>query len=225
MKEATGNPLKIKTSFKIMLPALLILTGSYAFAGEVEDHILSGTKFISDKKMKEALREFQTAVDLESENPEANRLLGLTYTHVGDLDNAAKYSLKAAQLKPAYGVYYLLGLIYSNQAKYDQASTSFEEALKLNPKSYEAWHQLGKVYATTLQFEKAVETYKKAAELNPKFPDAYQGLGSSYYWLGNLTAALQQVDELNRLGFSEKATELERWIKDKETKKKKSASR
>ena len=208
-----------------MLPALILLTASHAFAGPEDEHILSGTKFISEKKMNDALREFQTAVDMAPENAEANRLLGLTYTHLGDLDNAAKYSLKAAQLKPSYSIYYLLGLIYSNQTRYDKAVESFEAALNLNPKSYEAWHQLGKVHATTLQFKKAIEAYEKAAGLNPKFPDAFQGLGSAYYWTENLTRALQQVDELNRLGFTEKAAELERWIKDKETKKKKSGKK
>ena len=75
---------------------------------------------------------------------------------------------------------------------------------------------------TMVRFDKAVEAYQKATELNPKFPDAFQGLGSAYYWSENLTAALQQVDALNKLGFADKAAELERWIKDKEAKKKKS---
>ncbi len=198
---------------------------SSASAAEVKDHLLSGSKFVQEKKFKEAAREFETAVSLAPDNAEANRLLGLSLAQTGDLDRAAEYTVKAAQLKPGYGEYYLLGLIYSNQAKYDRSAEAYEQALKLNPKSYEAWHQLGKVHATTLHFDKAVEAYQKAAELNSKFPDAFQGLGSAFYWSGNLTGALQQVDALNKLGFEEKAAELERWIKDKESKKKKNAKK
>ena len=68
-----------------------------------------------------------------------------------------------------------------------------------------------------------MEAFQKAVSNNPKFPEAYQGLGSAHYWSGNLTAALQQVDELSKLKFDAKAAELERWIKDKEAKKKKSS--
>ena len=189
---------------------------------QTQDHMLSGSQFVKGKKFKEAVREFQIATGLAPDNAEANRLLGLSLAQTGDLDKAAEYSLKAAQLKPNYGTYYLLGLIYANQSKYDRSVEAYEQALKLNPKSYEAWHQLAKVHTTMVRFDKAVEAYQKATELNPKFPDAFQGLGSAYYWSENLTAALQQVDALNKLGFADKAAELERWIKDKEAKKKKS---
>ncbi len=210
------SPMRLKT----LLPALLLLLPLSVYAAETEDHMFSGSKFVQDKKYKEAVREFQTAVQISPDNAEANRLLGLSLAQTGDLDKAVEYSVKAAQLAPNYGTYYLLGLIYANQAKYDKSAEAYDQALKINPRSYEAWHQLGKVHTTTLNFEKSIEAYQKAADLNPKFPDAFQGLGSAYYWSGNLTGALQQVDELNKLGFTDKAAELERWIKNKETKKK-----
>ncbi len=209
--------------FRSTLPFLLclLIITRVAWAAEFDDHLLSGSKFTQEKKYTEAAREFETAVRLDPNNANANRLLALSLAKTGDLDRAVEYGLKAVQLEPNYPIYYVLGLIYSNQGKYDKAAEAYEQALKFNPKSYEAWHQLGKVYTTTLDFEKAVETYQKAAQLNPKFPDAFQGLGSAHYWSGNLTAALQQVDALNKLGFTEQAKELERWIKAKEAKKKK----
>lgn len=206
-----------------LITALLVATT--AWATTVDEQLFSGAKFIEQKKYKEAVREFEVAVALEPDNARANLLLGLTLANTGELERATKFSLKAVQLESSYSGYYNLALIYSNQEKYDQAVDAYNEALKLTPKSYQAWHQLGKVHATMLNFDKAVESYQKAALLNPKFPDAYQGLGSAFYWSGNLTGSLQQVDELNRLGFSEKAAELEGWIKDKEIKKKKAAAK
>lgn len=209
--------------FRVALGVLFFLSGSFltALGAEVQDHLLSGSKFVQDKKYKEAAREFQTAVDLAPEDPEANYLLGLALARAGDLEGAVRYGLKAAQLKPGYAVYYILGLVYSNQGKFDKAVEAYDSALGHNPKSYEAWYQLGKVHSTTLAFDKAVEAFQKAAELNPKFPDAYQGLGSAHYWTENLSAALQQVDALNKLGFVTEAKELENWIRNKEAKKKK----
>lgn len=205
------------------LPILLCLLGipGILLASELDDHLLSGSKFTQEKKYKEAVREFEVAVGIDPNSANANRLLALSLAKAGELDRAVEYGLKAAQIEPNYPIYYVLGLIYSNQEKYEKAIEVYEQALKFSPKSYEAWHQLGKVYATTLKFDKAAEAYQKAAELNPKFPDAFQGLGSAFYWSGNLTGALQQVDALNKLGFTEQAEELGRWIKDKEIKKKK----
>lgn len=212
---------------RTVLPILLCLLGiaPILFAAELEDHLLSGSKFTEEKKYAEATREFEVAVSIDPNNANANRLLALSLAKTGDLDKAIMYGQKAVQLAPSYSVYYLLGLIYANQGQFEKAAEAYEQALKLNAKSYEAWHQLGKVYATTLHFDKAAEAYQKAAELNPKFPDAFQGLGSAYYWAGDLTGALQQVDTLNKLGFTEQASELERWIKDKESKKKKAEKR
>lgn len=204
---------------------LALASGSMAFAAELEDHIFSGTKFAQEKKYKEAAREFETAVSLSPNNAQANLLAGLSLANTGEFDKAIRYSSKAVELEPNYAGHYNLGLIYSNQGIYDKAVQAYEQAVKINPKSYQTWHQLGKVYATTLDFNKAIEAYQKAVELNSKFPDAYQGLGSAHYWSGNLTAALQQVGELNKLKFEAKASELERWIKDKESKKKKAAKR
>ena len=198
---------------------------STACAGEVDDHIYSGTKFAQEKNYKEAAREFETAVSLSPDSAQANLLAGLALANTGEFEKAVLFSSKAVELEPSYAGYYNLGLIYSNQAAYDKATEAYEQALKLNPKSYQAWHQLGKVYATNLRFDKAIESYQKAAELNSKFPDAYQGLGSAYYWSGDLTSALQQVDALNKLKFESKASELESWIKDKETKKKKGSKK
>ncbi len=212
---------------RVALPILLCLLGipSSLLASEVEDHLLSGSKFTQEKNYKEATREFEVAVGIDPNNANANRLLALSLAKAGELDRAVEYGLKAVQIEPNYPIYYVLGLIYSNQEKYDKAIDAYEQALKFNAKSYEAWHQLGKVNATLLKFDEATKAYQKAAELNPKFPDAYQGLGSAYYWSGNLSGALVQVDALNKLGFSEQAAELARWIKDKESKKKKTAKK
>ena len=210
-----------------LLSLALCLLGSAAPAigADIQDHIFSGTKFANEKKYKEAAREFRVALGIDPDHAEANLLLGLTLANTGELEEAVQYSRKAVALKPSYAGYYNLALIHSNQGRYDEAIEAYRQALELNPKSYQAWHQLGKVHSTTLEFEKAIEAYQKAAGLNPKFPDAYQGLGSAYYWSGNLTAALQQVDELHKLGFDGKADELQRWIKDKEAKKKKAVKK
>ena len=180
---------------------------------------------MQEKNYKEAAREFRTAVDKTPEDAQANLLLGLALANTGELDEAVKYSTISVKLDPSYPGYYNLGLIHANQGKYAEAIEAYENAVKLNPTSFQAWHQLGKVYATDLKFNKAIEAYGKVIELNPRFPDAYQGLGSADYWNDDLTGAKAQVEKLRTLKFATKADELERWIKDKEAKKKKAAGK
>lgn len=215
-----GSPMTKARS--LFLLSFLVLAGG-AQAAEVEDHMLSGSKFARDKKYQEAVREYETAVSLDPKNADANLLLGLTLANTGDLERAVQYSLAAVQIKPSYSGYYNLGLIYANQGKYDLAVSAYENAVKLNPKSYQAWHQLGLVYAAALKFDKAIEAYTHVVELNPQFAPAYQGLGSAYYWAGDAPSASKQVEKLKELKLAGKAEELDRWIKDKEAKKAKAA--
>jgi superkiller protein 3 len=205
----------------------LLLLGAASFPGNamgdnIQDHVFSGNKFVQDKKYHEAVREYETAVRLDPKNANANLLLGLTLANTGDLDRAAQYSTAAVALEPSYSGYYNLGLIYANQEKYDLAIEAYEKAVKLNPNSYQAWYQMGLVYSTALKFDKAVEAYEKAVQLNPKFASAYQGLGSAYYWNSDTPAAYKQAAKLKELKLAAKAQELESWIQDKESKKKKS---
>ena len=215
---------RTRTTF-LAIVALCLLLSRAAQASDLQDHLLSGSKFSQEKKYKEAIREYEIAVKLDPKSAEANQLLGLTLTVDGDLDRALQYTAEAVKLNPSYSTYYNLGLIYARQEKYPQAESAYESALGLNPKSYQAWHQLGKVYATDLKFDKAIEAYGKVIELNPHFPEAYQGLGSSYYWNGNLESSLAQVQKLQDLQLNGRADELDGWIKDKEVKKKRSAEK
>jgi superkiller protein 3 len=219
----------IKKSALVCLSLVFVLSLSIpshiALAAETDEHLLSGSKFAQDKKYEEAIREFETVLKLDPKNADANLLLGLTLANTGDLDRAAQYSQAAVELKPGYSGYHNLGLIYANQGKYDLAVSAYENAVKLNLKSYQAWHLLGLVYSAALKFEKAIEAYNKAIELNPKLVVAYQGLGSAYFWSGNTEAAYAQVAKLKEIQQDGKADELERWLKDKEAKKKKAAEK
>ncbi len=201
--------------------ALLIalsLTGN-AWAADVQDYLMSGSKFVQDKKIDEAIREFKNAVTVDPNNAEAHLLLGLALGSKKDLDQAIEHSLKSASIKPSYSAYNNLGLLYANKGQFQNGIDAYENALKLNPKSYTAWHQLGKLASSNANFTKSIEAFGKAIELNPKFPEAYQGLGSAYYMDGNMTSALQQVGRLEKMQFADKANELEKWIKSKEAKK------
>ncbi len=204
----------------LVLVALLTLTSlTDTWAADASTQILSGSKFVQEKKYDDAVREFEAAISLDPQNAEAYLLAGLTYAAKKELDLAIDRTQKSIVIKPSYSAYNNLGLIYSNKGQFQNGIDAYENALKLNPKSYTAWHQLGKLASSNANFQRSIEAFRQAVELNPKFPEAYQGLGSAYYMEGDMTLALQQVGQLERLQFLEQAKELEKWIKDKEAKK------
>ena len=190
-----------------------------ALAADASNQMLSGSKFVQEKKYDEAIREFEAAVSLDPENAEAHLMLGLTYAAKRDLDKALEHTQRSITIKPSYSAYNNLGLIYANKGQFQNGIEAYEHALELNPKSYAAWHQLGKLASSNANFTKSIEAFTKAIELNPKFPEAYQGLGSAYYMEGDMASALQQVNRLEKIQFLDKSKELEAWIKEKEGKK------
>jgi tetratricopeptide (TPR) repeat protein len=209
-------------SYWILFGVFFVVNLCAAEAAEIQDHVASGNKFVQEKNYKQAVREYETAVQKNPKDADANLLLGLTLANTGELERALQYTQAALQIRPSYSGYYNLGLIHANNGMFAQAAEAFENAVKTNPSSYQAWHQLGLVYASDLKFEKAIEAYQKVIELNPKFAQAYQGLGSSYYWNGDKESALAQVTKMRELKLETRAQEHELWVKDKETKKMKS---
>jgi tetratricopeptide (TPR) repeat protein len=205
--------------FAALLIGVSLTSGAWAAAADVKDYLLSGSKFVQDKKIDEAIREFENAISADPNNAEAHLLLGLALANKKDFDRAIDHTLRSVAISPSYSAYNNLGLLYANKGQFQNGIDAYENALKINPKSYVAWHQLGKIASSNADFTKAIEAFGKATELNSKFPEAYQGLGSAYYMNGDMTSALQQVGRLEKMQFKDKATELESWIKDKEIKK------
>lgn len=194
----------------------LIITTPLAAAGEFEEAVLKGSRYVQDKDFKNAILEYKKAVKLKPSNPKALLLLGLTYANAGDFDKAIEYTEKAAAREPSYTVYHNLGLIYANRRDYNKGVENYKKALDINPASFRDWYQLGLLEASQNNFEEAIRCYYKALEHNPYFADAHLGLGSAYHWLGDKEKSKEQVQKLKTLDRI-KAQALEEWLAVKES--------
>jgi tetratricopeptide (TPR) repeat protein len=87
---------------------------------------------------------------------------------------------KALRLFPSY---YLalekLGLIYTNQQKYERAREIFAKAVEVNSRSFNGWYGLSYVNYALRQPAAAVEAAQKAVSLNSNSNDALLFLGLS----------------------------------------------
>jgi Flp pilus assembly protein TadD len=109
---------------------------------------------------------FRRAVELDANNPYANRMLGFSLMSTGDLP-AAEASLKlSAELAPDVAQsHILLGGITLNLGRPNDAESHFKAAISADPTLNEPHYNLARLYAQTQRLEDARTSYEKSLEL------------------------------------------------------------
>ncbi|MDH5370651.1 MAG: tetratricopeptide repeat protein, partial [Gammaproteobacteria bacterium] len=108
-----------------------------------------------------------------------------------------------------------------NNKQHNKAETSFQKALKVNPKNIYALNQLGFIYRKKGEFYKAKESYEKAIDINNGYAYAHLNLGILYdLYLYDLEHALKQYKIYNKL-TKDKNSQVKKWIFDLERRLKK----
>jgi protein O-GlcNAc transferase len=74
---------------------------------------------------------------------------------------------------------HLLGILFLQNGKIDEAISQITAALRIRPDSAEAFSNLGNAYSDLGAFEKALEQYETAIKLKPDFADAYVNRGNA----------------------------------------------
>lgn len=111
----------------------------------------------------------------------------------GNLENSKKITLNLIKSNPKVPfLYNLLGLILTAQNNTDEAITSYNKALSLDPNYAMIYNNLGTIYYNRSSIDekyesnikKAEELYKKSISLNPKLTEANTNLGNLYSSIG-----------------------------------------
>jgi tetratricopeptide (TPR) repeat protein len=93
----------------------------------------------------------------------------------------------------------ILGQIYANQAKLQDAIAEFNEALKIKPTMFTANLDLGVAYLTAGDIDNAIASFKKAEELRPDEPVPHINLGILLDKKGNHKDAISEELEAIRV--------------------------
>jgi len=75
------------------------------------------------------------------------------------------------------------------QKAYRDSLGSFIDAVRADPKMYEAWNYLGFANRHLGNYEDALSSYAKALEINPSFPNAIEYRGEAYLGLNQIEEA------------------------------------
>jgi DNA-binding beta-propeller fold protein YncE len=87
------------------------------------------------------------------------------------------------------------GLQYFENEEYTNAISSFDEALKINPKNQRAYNHKGDAFFKQGSYEEAIKCYDEALKINPKYLDVLKDKGLALERLGKENDAIKCYDE------------------------------
>jgi O-antigen biosynthesis protein len=96
--------------------------------------------------------------------------------------------------------YYSLGKAFAKKGEWEQAISSYRQALDINSHSAEIYQSLGEALVKTGDLDEAVIVYQKAVAIQPDLWEIYHNLGDIWQEQGRLdgaVAAYRQAIELN----------------------------
>ena len=131
-------------------------------------------------RYREAVKEYQRALELEPSSQNAYIGLALAYEHAGAMSEAEQTYQRAIGVYPSspYG-YNSLGTFYLRQHQFDEAAQMFQRVIALAPEGYAPYVNLGATYNNMGQYDKSIEPLKKSILIRPSYA-AYVNLGVAY---------------------------------------------
>jgi tetratricopeptide (TPR) repeat protein len=126
---------------------------------------------------------------------------------VGRLDKAIEFYNEVLKRQPDMAeVHYLLGKIYEEKKRYEQAGKEYKRAIEIEPTAAYAYERLAHLYGLTLtpalsqrereeKLDQALQFAHKAVELQPDSADYLNTLSWLYYLRRNYTQAEQAIQK------------------------------
>jgi tetratricopeptide (TPR) repeat protein len=147
-------------------------------AGDYKIHNLLGNALALSGRTDEAVVQFQKAVELKPDSPDAHYSLGVAATDRGRWDEAIEHFEKAIAAKPENAkAHNNLGYAWMMRREYFEALEHFKDALRIKPDFAEAHYNSGLALHALGHLRSAIVEYKAAIEAKPDYAEAYCNLG------------------------------------------------
>ena len=164
------------------------------------DHLNRGKDLFMEKKLDEALQEFDQVIAINSKMVEAYYYRGFSYYYNMNYDNAILDASQAIELDPDYiFAYFLRGLSYYSKDENDNAITDFNQAIRLDPNNLWTYFGIALVNSEIGNYEQVIINANAVIRLNPNFADIYGLRGLAYARIGNYDNAIKDYTEMFRL--------------------------
>ncbi len=156
-----------------------------------------GRIYLARQEKDKAKDNFQIAVKLRSDYPEAHMALGILALEEKDYETAITHFKIAAEnelFREAHIAWNNLGWVYLQMGREKEAEQALERSLVLNPNFCMTYCNLGELRSRQKRYQEAEENYKKALELCPELARAHRLLGLEYNRQGKIQKACQEFE-------------------------------
>jgi len=146
----------------------------------------------------------EKALELDPSLGEAHATLGFLWMfHKWKWKEAETELKKSIELSPGYATaHHWYAILLAIEGRNAEAKAELERALEINPKSHNFQADLRQVYYLNHEYDKAKEYCHKALEIYPDFVFAHDYLFDIYLQTGELSAAIEEKLEAERISVS-----------------------
>lgn len=130
-------------------------------------HFGLGFLYWKSHEYDKAQQEFQAELANDPKNAQATAYLGDTELKLGNREAAAKYLKQAIQLRNDVRIAYVdLGVLASEEKRYNDAVAAFRKAIALDPNEADAHYRLSQAYKALGQAAEAEKEFKLVQKLH-----------------------------------------------------------
>jgi len=148
---------------------------------------------------KDAVVEYQRAVELDPNSEDARIGLALAQEHVGALSKAEETYKSAVELHPqSWIAVNSLGNFYLRQNENAKATEQFKRVTELAPEGYAGYVNLGAALNHQHRYDEAIAALKKSIGLRPTYA-AYVNIGTAHFDLHQFKEAAAMDQEALKL--------------------------
>ena len=158
-----------------------------------------GMIYLQEAETDSAIREFQTAIAIESD-PEYHHNLGMAYQKKGRREEASEEYRHVLAVNPNSAITHNnMGNIFIDKGSLDEGISKFKEAILLKPNYYDAHFNLGLAYFKKGLLDASMDEFKLAIHYEPDHAEAHSCLGTVYANKGHFDKAIVEIEEALRL--------------------------
>jgi tetratricopeptide (TPR) repeat protein len=165
-----------------------------------------GSYYQKNEKIDAALADFNEALRLKPDHPEALVNRSDIFRKKGQYDLSIADCDKALNAVKDYpGAYMNRGIAYCIVGRYDEAFNDFGKVIAQDPKNPNVYCNRGNLYDMRGKLDSALADYSKAIFLKPEYAEAYYNRGKTYIRLTNFDAAINDFN--SALNYNSKSPE------------------
>jgi tetratricopeptide (TPR) repeat protein len=155
-----------------------------------------GTTSSLRQDLEQSIRELALSLQLNQQNADAHKILGLDLTMIQRDDLAGREFAEAARLAPSSAEnHYFLGRYFMREGQYENATAELRKAIALDPADKKALENLGITLDQVGSTDEALRCLQRAVELDGQdathSEEPYLDLARHYRDHGNTAGALQ----------------------------------